>query len=125
MQSSEFNDLDSSKSNILYIQSTLSDPQSPPQGATSPVSTHEAALVMIPIGFVAIWAAVVCAISNTWKINRKEIESKQHTAQLPCKRCRFFNNNPYVKCAVNPHTAMTKAATECGDYQLRERRDSR
>jgi hypothetical protein len=73
---------------------------------------------------VAIWAAAVCVISNTWKLSRKEMTTNKQLTQLPCKKCRFFNNNPYMKCAVNPHTAMTKAAMDCTDYLPREQKFS-
>lgn len=104
-------------------RSTLTEAQSssPPEVSSS-VANHDAAMVMIPICFVAVWAAVVCVISNTWKVSRKEVESNKSMAQSPCKKCRFFNSNPYVKCAVNPSLAMTTAATDCTDYQPKERK---
>ncbi len=123
MQSSDF--IRSSDS-TLHAQSTIAEsrPSSSSQNGSS-VAPHDAALLMIPLCFVAIWAAVVCAISNTWKPSRKEIENGQQTAQLPCKKCSYFSNNPYVKCAVNPHVAMTKSANDCGDFQSSDRKAMR
>ncbi|KAM3103643.1 hypothetical protein ACKFKF_01125 [Phormidesmis sp. 146-12] len=104
-------------------RSTLTQAQtSPPPEVSSSVANQDAAMVMIPICFVAVWAAVVCVISNTWKVNRKDVETSKLTAQSPCKKCRFFNSNPYVKCAVNPSLAMTTAAKDCTDYQPKERK---
>ncbi|KAM3112467.1 hypothetical protein [Phormidesmis sp. 146-33] len=104
-------------------RSTLTQAQtSPPPEVSSSVANQDAAMVMIPICFVAVWAAVVCVISNTWKVNRKDVETNKLTAQSPCKKCRFFNSNPYVKCAVNPSLAMTTAAKDCTDYQPKERK---
>ncbi|MBE9167518.1 hypothetical protein IQ238_08295 [Pleurocapsales cyanobacterium LEGE 06147] len=37
--------------------------------------------------------------------------------QTACYQCRFFNNNPYLKCAVNPSTVLTPEAKNCPDYQ--------
>jgi hypothetical protein len=126
MQSSDF--IPSSERS-LYAQSTLTETQayssSSQSAPASAAATQDAALLMIPLCFVAIWAAVVCVISNTWKPGHKEVESSQYTTQLPCKKCRFFNNNPYVKCAVNPHIAMTKAANTCSDFQPKERKSAR
>jgi hypothetical protein len=102
-------------------RSTLTQAQnSPPPEVASPITHHDAAMVMIPICFVAIWASVVYVISNTWKVSRKEVESSKSLAQSPCKKCRFFDSNPYIKCAVNPSLAMTTAAIDCTDYQPKE-----
>jgi hypothetical protein len=39
--------------------------------------------------------------------------------QTACYQCKFFNNNPYLKCAVNPSTVLTAEAKNCPDYQPR------
>jgi len=123
MQSSDFNQPTDFH---LSAQSALAEsrPLSASQEAST-IATQDAALLTIPLCFVAIWAAVVCVIANTWKPNRKEIESSRHTSQLPCKKCAYFSNNPYIKCAANPHIAMTKAANDCGDFQLRDQKTKR
>ncbi len=94
----------------------------PPPKVSAWVANQDAAIVMIPLCFVAVWAAVVCVISNTWKVSPKAVEGSKSIAQSPCKKCRFFNSNPYIKCAVNPSLAMTTAAKDCTDYQPREGR---
>ena len=40
-------------------------------------------------------------------------------AQIPCRKCTFFNKNEYLKCAVNPNTVFTKQAIDCSDYHNR------
>ena len=35
---------------------------------------------------------------------------------VPCRNCRFFANNQYLKCAVHPSTVLTAQATNCSDY---------
>lgn len=97
-------------------------PSENPSTNTSGAAIQDAALLLIPLCFVAIWAAVVCMISDTWKLNRKEMNQAKQLGQLPCKKCKFYNNNPYVKCAVNPSLALTKEAEDCGDYRPRDRR---
>ncbi|MBW4439785.1 MAG: hypothetical protein KME10_00840 [Plectolyngbya sp. WJT66-NPBG17] len=86
--------------------------------ASSPIA-QDASLLLVPICFMAIWAGVVCIIADTWKLNRKEVKTTRNLAQLPCKKCQFFSNNPYMKCAVNPHMAMTPDATDCSDFRSR------
>ena len=36
--------------------------------------------------------------------------------QVPCRNCRFFSLNQYLKCAVHPSVVMTKQAIDCPDY---------
>lgn len=36
--------------------------------------------------------------------------------QASCHRCRFFNQNSYLKCAVHPSTVLTSQAKNCSDY---------
>ncbi|MER3435248.1 MAG: hypothetical protein C4288_17985 [Leptolyngbya sp. ERB_1_1] len=80
---------------------------------------QDASLLLVPLCFIAIWAGVVCVIADTWKLNRKEIKTGRTLAQPPCKKCQFFSNNPYIKCAVNPHVAMTPAANDCAGFRSR------
>jgi hypothetical protein len=48
---------------------------------------------------------------------KQTIQFWQHLNRVPCKKCQFFaENNPYIKCAVNPFTVLTKDAIDCSDY---------
>ena len=38
-------------------------------------------------------------------------------SRVPCQKCIFFNENRYLKCAVNPHAVFTKQAIDCSDYR--------
>jgi hypothetical protein len=33
-----------------------------------------------------------------------------------CSRCQYFNNNHFIKCAINPVVVLTKQAVDCIDY---------
>lgn len=33
-----------------------------------------------------------------------------------CYRCRYFGDNPYIKCALHPNTVLTEQAVNCTDY---------
>lgn len=37
--------------------------------------------------------------------------------QTNCTKCRFFNDNTYLKCAVQPTKVLKKEAQECLDYE--------
>lgn len=36
---------------------------------------------------------------------------------IPCQKCAYFDNNPYLKCALHPVEASTKEAINCSDFQ--------
>ena len=44
-------------------------------------------------------------------------KSFQSSNQTNCTKCRFFNNNSYLKCAVHPSEVLKKEAQKCLDYQ--------
>lgn len=37
-------------------------------------------------------------------------------AAIRCSRCRYFNNNHLLNCALHPVTVMTEQAVDCQDY---------
>jgi hypothetical protein len=47
---------------------------------------------------------------------------KQHSfrVKLPskiiCSRCRYFNDNHFLRCAIHPVDVMTEQAVDCMDY---------
>ena len=41
----------------------------------------------------------------------------QSPNQINCTKCRFFDNNSYLKCAVHPSKVLKKKAQECLDYK--------
>ena len=121
MQSSEITFLPLA-SQIISTQTSVGDTPSERFDSPSGAVAYDATVLLVPIGFIAIWAAFVCVISDTWKLNRRERSSLIQSTQLPCKKCRFFHNNTYVKCAVSPHLALTKDAVNCSDFRPRDRK---
>ncbi len=82
-------------------------------------------LFLIPICFVLFKAIVVLTVASICKAaaDEKRLVTIDYCKQVPCKTCRFFTNNPYLKCAVHPSTALTKQAFNCSDYWPQERPD--
>ena len=71
-------------------------------------------------------AIVKLAISFVWsvlKVKKQAINSNR-LRQFPCKTCRFFTKNHHLKCAVQPHLALTKEAFDCPDYWHKKQSDS-
>lgn len=74
--------------------------------------TPEPSLIIAPI--------VLLAISGLIILNKLQLlhqaKKLNYLDEFPCKNCRFFSKNSYLKCAVNPSTVFTKAAINCNDY---------
>lgn len=76
----------------------------------------------VSIGVVLL-SGIICflMLSKTWTVMQEEIEDPlelpNRFSQSPCTKCRFFSNNPFLKCAVNPTVALTKEAVDCSDYR--------
>lgn len=41
----------------------------------------------------------------------------QSSKKTNCTKCRFFDNNSYLKCAVHPSRVLKKEAQKCLDYK--------
>jgi hypothetical protein len=96
--------------------------QIPPEGTSTPSNSPQpdGGMVLIPLCFIAIWVGLIYVIADTWKYNQKSTRVSRELARLPCKKCQFFSNNHYMKCAVNPYVVMTSAANECQDYRSKK-----
>lgn len=72
------------------------------------------------IGFVGLFC-LFCLVS--WS-NQKKLKPKKplilpyyQPTKPPCAKCVYFDNNPYLKCALHPVEAATKEAINCLDYK--------
>jgi hypothetical protein len=72
---------------------------------------------MILICFILVWGMVFSAclaLAYHWKTGFVYVK-RLH--QVPCHKCKYFNNSCYLNCTVNPHVACSEAAIDCRDYQ--------
>ena len=74
------------------------------------------ALLLIAISFL-IWRLLSNKASSIFS------EIFQKSAQTNCIKCRYFNNNSYLKCAVHPSTVLKKEAQECSDYESKPQKN--
>lgn len=80
-------------------------------------------MVWGPIGLIVSWAALFLMLSKRGRIARNEIAVNiKSLNQIPCKNCKFFANNPHLKCAIHPSLVLTEQAVDCADYCQRDRK---
>ncbi|MEH2294583.1 hypothetical protein [Nostoc sp.] len=132
MHISELFRLDVSAQKSVH-QSTLIE-ANPTKATHNAPKPHEGdipfvAVFLAHISFMIVWTIVVFLVSYACKAvedppetaaqDKDEIVSIKHFQQHPCKNCQFFNNNHYLKCAVNPANVLTKEALNCSDYRIK------
>lgn len=67
--------------------------------------------------YLAIMAVVMTVFAISRKNERDRITNFLISLErVPCRNCRFFSLNQYLKCAVHPSVVMTKQAIDCPDY---------
>jgi hypothetical protein len=55
----------------------------------------------------------ICAvIPNIWQYAWRVNSSKN----IPCRHCRYFNDNQFLKCTLHPATTLTNQSVDCRDY---------
>ena len=81
------------------------------------VTVPDQGLVLVPICFVLlVWSLVLLVRLDLWKTVRNRVDTVKSFEKIPCLNCQFFKNNPYLKCAVHPSTALSAEALNCPDY---------
>jgi hypothetical protein len=100
---------------IVQHQSDFTETQSteaPPNKAIA----SDVAWLLLPIWFLIIVIIFTFAVSELAKAAREGVAHLRYAQRTPCKQCRFFSGNFYLKCAVHPSTVLTEKAVNCPDY---------
>ncbi len=72
--------------------------------------------LLIPAGFVILSAiAISIYVFIPKQIHQAALDLKCRS-KVPCRHCRYFSHNNYLRCSVHPTTAMTEKAIDCQDY---------
>lgn len=73
--------------------------------------------LLTPIYFVTFTLLLMVLKSfKSCKAGKNQIATFNHSNQISCKNCRFFNHNYYLKCAVHPDAALKSEEINCHDY---------
>ena len=81
------------------------------------IQIPDLALSLAPLGFIFVWAIFLLLFHKIRTNADDKICVKNKILQkVPCKKCQFFANNHYLKCAVKPDTVLTEEAIDCSEY---------
>lgn len=74
--------------------------------------------VYLASGFVGIFLIVVLLKQlQARKLIKSQLSWQKTCQKIPCNSCQYFNNNIYMKCAVQPTLVLSEKAQDCPDYQ--------
>ncbi|MBD2561312.1 MULTISPECIES: hypothetical protein [Nostoc] len=87
------------------------------QSQTHELTITDIAISLSPVGFIISWIAFFVILRKIRALlDDKMVFSIKGIHKLPCKNCRFYSNNHYLKCAVNPSIVLTEEAVNCSEY---------
>ncbi|NDJ22390.1 hypothetical protein GS682_12250 [Nostoc sp. B(2019)] len=70
-----------------------------------------------PLGFIFGWVVFFIALRKIRTfLDNKMVFTIKGLDKVPCKNCKFYSNNHYLKCAVNPSIVLTEEAMNCSEY---------
>lgn len=78
----------------------------------------DASIAMFMV-WIVVWSIVSLILFKfIQKLTAVKIKglSIYSSSQIPCRNCKFFTDNRYLKCAVRPSTVLTKQAIECSEF---------
>ncbi|WP_016950570.1 hypothetical protein [Anabaena sp. PCC 7108] len=81
------------------------------------VNLTDLAISLSPLSFILIWAIFLVILQKTRShLDNKIVFTINGLQKVPCKNCKFFSNNHYLKCAVQPDIVLTEEAIHCSEY---------
>ncbi|MEH2067527.1 MAG: hypothetical protein V7K47_05050 [Nostoc sp.] len=103
------------------IPSEIKKQQTPTKELTIP----DLAISLSPLGFIVGWVVFLTMLQKIQSLlNSKVAFPITISHKVPCKNCRFYSNNNYLKCAVNPSIVLTEEAMNCSEYSPNKRKFS-
>ncbi|MBE9007268.1 hypothetical protein IQ259_19900 [Fortiea sp. LEGE XX443] len=99
--------------NYYLSRSEVQHEKVQPQGLNLPSWT----LYLSPISLLFSWMIFFLLLRKIHSfIENKMVFNVKNSHQVPCKNCRFYCNNHYLKCAVQPSIVMTDEAKNCSEF---------
>lgn len=83
------------------------------------------ALSLSPIVLLLSWVFFFLILQKIRNLlDEKMVFTVKSLHKVPCKNCRFYSNNHYLKCAVQPSIVMSEEAKDCSEYSPKNARFS-
>ena len=92
------------------------------QAISSIRSSISALIITGAIAMGMIFYIICCKRHKHRRKNFHKNTFHQSYLPIPCRHCRFYKDNRYLRCAKHPTTVLTKQAIDCLDYQPHESR---
>ncbi|MBE9051465.1 hypothetical protein IQ243_13745 [Nostocales cyanobacterium LEGE 11386] len=75
------------------------------------------ALTLSPVALIFSWVIFFLILQKIRTLlDNKMVFTVKGLHQVPCRNCRFYANNHYLKCAVQPTIVLTEEAKDCPEY---------
>ncbi|WP_445634937.1 hypothetical protein NSTC745_06822 [Nostoc sp. DSM 114161] len=93
------------------------------QPPTNQLTIPDIAISLSPLGFIIGWVVFLLVLQKLRSfLDRKMVLPTKTSHKVPCKKCRFYSNNNYIKCAVKPSIVLTEEAMNCPEYSPNNKR---
>ncbi len=87
------------------------------QAQTHELTIYDIAISLSPVGLIMGWIVFFLILRKIQAfLDEKMFFTIKSLHKVPCKNCRFYSNNHYLKCAVNPSVVLTEEAMSCSEY---------
>jgi hypothetical protein len=77
------------------------------------IENWDVAFQIISLMILSTLGILICA--GIFNIRQHSV-SFNSDLKVPCRRCRYFSDNQFLKCTLHPATVMTGQAVDCRDY---------
>ena len=92
---------------------------------THELTIHDLVISLSPLGFIIGWIGFFVIFRKVQAfLDEKMVFPINELHKVPCKKCRFYSNNHYLKCAVNPSIVLTEEAMNCSEYSPSKKNQS-
>ncbi|MDH6061990.1 hypothetical protein NWP17_16375 [Chrysosporum bergii ANA360D] len=83
-------------------------------------------LTLSPVALLFSWVMFFLILQKIRTfLDNKMVFTAKGSHKVPCKNCRFYSNNHYLKCAVQPSIVLTEEAKDCSEYSPKNGKFSR
>ncbi|KPQ34784.1 MAG: hypothetical protein HLUCCA11_13740 [Phormidesmis priestleyi Ana] len=107
--------VEAGKTAVVGIQETPAS--SPPNSIDSAPTAQAPATGVLPaLLILSVFLSLAAIIRQEVKRTPSWSKTEDEESISPCRSCRFFQANRYLKCAVNPTLVATSEAKFCQDY---------